>query len=445
MKIKTLRLHNFRRFKGAHILELDQNLTVLAANNGAGKSSLMDAIALCFGPFLTRLPKISGNAPTNQDVCMQREKDEPFALIGAETFATRELDGSKSLLDDSFAWDRIKRLDPSSAAIRKTQDKLAEHGYEVKGHTDINREADDLIEAVESQKEFPVLAYYGTGRAVRDVPQRRRGFGKEFSRFHAYADCLNPKTNFRKLFEYFYFLEDLERREKVDNKDFEYENGQLKSVRAAIVSCVPEYENPRTRLSPLRFLLDSKVDGEPYDITLLSDGFKTTIAMVMDIAIRMVEANPEIGDKALETSGIVLIDEIELHLHPSWQQRIIPDLQRTFPNVQFICTTHSPQVLSTVPPGCIRTISESGRIAKPTCKIYGAESNRVLEELMGVNSRPPIHEEERREFIKITDRGDWASERYHELRDLLIKDLGQTDPIIIEAEIKKNFQQLEVE
>jgi predicted ATP-binding protein involved in virulence len=56
-----------------------------------------------------------------------------------------------------------------------------------------------------------------------------------------------------------------------------------------------------------------------------------------------------------------------LHLHPSWQQRIITDLRRTFPNVQFVCTTHSPQILSTVPPGCIRTVLESGRIAKPTC------------------------------------------------------------------------------
>ncbi|MEI7909439.1 MAG: AAA family ATPase [Verrucomicrobiota bacterium] len=396
MRLKTLRLHNFRRFKGARICEMHSGLTVFAANNGAGKSSILDAIALAFGPFLTRLPKISGNSLVDNDICIQREKDEPFALVGAETFASRELKASNSIIDDSMAWDRIKRLDPSSS-IRKTQDKLAEYGYVVKGHTDINREADLLITRADSDEIFPIIAYYGPGRAVLDMPQRRRGFGKEFPRFHAYADCLNPKTNFRKLFEYFYFLEDFERREKLETKDFEYQNGQLMAVRRAITDCIPEYQNPRTKLSPLRFLLDNKMDGDAYDIRLLSDGFKTVIAMVMDIASRMVEANPDLGATALESPGIVLIDEIELHLHPSWQQRIIPDLQRTFPNVQFICTTHSPQVLSTVKQESIRVITEEGEIKtgqEMGVNSFGAQSYFILEDLMKVSPNPRIPEVE---------------------------------------------------
>ncbi len=422
-------------------IHFDSKLTVFAANNGAGKTSILDAIALAFGPFLTRLPKVSGNALVDKDICIQREKDEPFVLIGARTFRS----DSSSLIDDSIAWDRIKRFDSSSASIRKTQDKLEQIGYKVKGHTDINREADYLIELVDSAQIFPVIAYYGPGRAVLDMPQRRRGFGKEFPRFHAYADCLNPKTNFKKLFEYFYYLEDLERREINEEKNFDYKNNQLTAVRKAITTCIPEYQNPRTELRPLRFLLDNKKDGDTYDIRLLSDGYKTVIAMVMDIASRMVEANPDLGAEALESPGIILIDEIELHLHPSWQQRIIPDLQRTFPNIQFICTTHSPQVLSTVRSESIRTIHEDGRIASPDCKTYGAESKRVLEELMGVHSRPPVHEKELREFIRITDKGDWSSARYHQLREILVRDLGETDPVIIDADIKKNFQQLAVE
>lgn len=397
MQLKTLRLINFRRFKGLHTLELHRNLTVLAANNGSGKTSLLDAIALAFGPFMTRLPKISGNSLVDNDVCMQREKDQPFALVGAETFASRDLEGSDSSIDDSIAWDRIKRLDPSSSSIRKTQDKIAEYGYVVKAHTDINREADDLIAGVDSDAIFPIIAYYGPGRAVLDMPQRRRGFGKEFPRFHAFADALNPKTNFRKLFEYFYFLEDFERREKLEKKDFEYQNGQLMAVRKAIVSCVPEYRNPRTKLSPLRFLMDSQADGDAYDIRLLSDGFKTVIAMVMDIASRMVEANPDLGVEALESPGIVLIDEIELHLHPSWQQRIIPDLQRTFPNVQFICTTHSPQVLSTVKQESIRVITEEGSILtgeEVGVNTFGAQSYFILEDLMNVSPNPRLDEVE---------------------------------------------------
>jgi len=393
MKLRTLRLVNFRRFKGMHTLELHRNLTVLAANNGSGKTSLLDAIALAFGPFLTRLPKVRGNAPTDTDVCMQREKDEPFALIAATTFQSNE----ESPLDDSIAWDRIKRLDGSSSAIRKTQDKLAGLGYEVKGLTDINREADDYVEKVESDVVLPILAYYGTGRAVIDVPQRRRGFGKEFPRFHAYSDCLVPKANFRSLFVYFYYLEDLERREKENAKDWNYRNGQLQAIRNAIESCIQEFTNPRTELRPLRFMVDSTTDGFSYDIKILSDGYKTTLAMVMDIAMRMVEANPDLGVKALESPGIVLIDEVELHLHPSWQQRILPDLQRTFPNVQFICTTHSPQVLSTVKQESIRVISKEGEIQSGEemgVNTYGSKSYFILEDLMDVSPDPRVPEVE---------------------------------------------------
>ncbi len=441
MRLKTLRLHNFRRFKGSHVCEMHRQLTVFAANNGAGKTSILDSIAFAFGPFLTRLPKVSGNAPTDSDVCMQREKDEPFALIAAATFKS----DIQSSVDDSIEWDRIKRLDSSSSSISKTQNTLAEQGYKVKGHSDIIKEADFLIEMVDSNVLFPILAYYGTGRAIIDVPQRRRGFGKEFSRYQAYTDCLNPKTNFKNLFEYFYYLEDLERRQKEEKQDWDYQNGQLLAIRNAIESFLPEFNRPRTELSPLRFMVDSTKDGCSYDIKFLSDGFKTSLAMVMDIAMRMVEANPELGSTALESPGIVLIDEVELHLHPSWQQRIITDLQKTFPKVQFICTTHSPQVLSTVRPESIRTIQDDGRITQPNHKTYGAESKRILEELMYVEARPSVLKDDIRQFIKITDRGDWSSPDYQSLRSKLNKHLGETDPVLIEADIKRNFQQLEVE
>lgn len=444
MQLRTLSLVNFRRFKGIHTLELHRNLTVLAANNGGGKSSILDAIALAFGPFLTRLPKVTGNSLSERDICLQREKNEHYAAILALTYPGNNVENEQNILAGPISWNRVRLAAGFSKALKthKIEDDITS-----KGIKEINALADYYIEHATSDIIFPILAYYGTGRAILEVPQRRRGFGKEFSRFHAYSDCLNPKTNFRKLFEYFYFLEDLERREREEKKDWEYRNGQLEAIRRAIISCVPEYSNPRTRLHPLRFLLDSTSpeDDSEYDIQLLSDGFKTTIAMVMDIAIRMVEANPDQGPAALNGPGIVLIDEIELHLHPSWQQRIIPDLLRTFPNVQFICTTHSPQVLSTVPSESIRTIGEDGQIAEPNCKTYGAESKRVLEELMGVNSRPPVHEKELREFIRITDAGDWTSPRYQELRALLVHDLGETDPLIIDADIKKNFQELEVE
>lgn len=441
MKLESIHVHNFRRFKGPGTLDLHPELTVLAAVNGAGKTSLLDAVALLFGPFLTRIPKASGNNLTADDICMLHEKNEPFTCLRAVSRA--EVNAvSGSPLANPLSWDRVKRTDQTKTTLQLMDKSLA--ATPLLGTHDLLLLADYFIEHVGTSVLFPVLAYYGTGRAILDVPERRRGFEKEFPRFTAYADCLNPRTNFRKLFEYFYFLEDLERREKVEQHDLDHQNPQLQAVRAAITSFLPEYTQPRTLLKPLRFMLKSVHDGVEYNIEQLSDGYKTSLAMVMDIAIRMVEANPGNGVDALKSSGIVLIDEIELHLHPSWQQRIIKNLRDTFPNVQFICTTHSPQVLSTVPPESIRTISASGRIATTTCKTYGAESKRILEELMGVESRPPIHQDELRDFIRITDAGDWSSTHYHELRDLLVRSIGETDPVLIEADIKKSFQELEV-
>lgn len=444
MYLQRLHLHNFRRFVGAQTFSIHRQLTVFAANNGAGKTSVLDAIALAFGPFLTRIPKISGNALTDKDISMERSEDEPFARIGATaTGATRGDSPDNPLLQTAAQWDRIKRQDGTKKTQLQIKELLVD--YPLKDLKELNNITDYYINHVEEHIHLPILAYYGCSRSILDIPQRRRGFGKDFPRFQAYSDCLNPKTNFRKLFEYFYFLEDLERREKEEQRDWDYTNPQLDAIRSAIKSFLPEYTNPRTELRPLRFLLDNTENGLAYNIELLSDGYKTAIATIMDIAIRMVEANPHLGRNALHTSGIVLIDEIELHLHPGWQQRIIPDLRRTFPNVQFIVTTHSPQVLSTVKPECIRTIQNDGLITEPNCKTYGAESKRILEELMGVPSRAKVLEETIQEFIKITDAGDWTSNNYRALRAELNKYLGETDPVLIEADIKKNFQELEAE
>lgn len=386
MKINDIAFLNFRRFNGMRRIYFHPRLTVFAANNGAGKTSILDAIALAFGSFLTRLPKISGNNPKDSDVSTHAEVGAPILILMADV----QLDA-----EHSAKWSR-HRVAPDKILTKKDAKQIAEEHLPT-GIKEINAYADYLSQNQDSDVVFPVLAYYGTGRAILDIPQRRRGFGKEFPRIQAYADCLNPKTNFRKLFEYFYFLEDLERREREERKDWNYRNGQLQALRNAIVSCVPEFENPRTKLGPLRFLLDGKTDGREYDINILSDGFKTCIAMVMDIAMRMVEANPNLGAEALGVPGIILIDEVELHLHPSWQQRILLDLQRTFPNVQFICTTHSPQVLSTVKQESIRVITEEGTILtgeEVGVNSFGAQSYFILEDLMNVSPNPRVPEVE---------------------------------------------------
>ena len=157
---------------------------------------------------------------------------------------------------------------------------------------------------------------------------------------------------------------------------------------------VPEVSNPRIELRPLRFVVSVQPDdGKPEQLSIdqLSGGYRIVLALAADLARRMAQGNPHLDDPLL-SEAIALIDEIELHLHPSWQQRILADLTRTFPNTQFIVSTHSPQVLTTLHPEQIVTLSReggrivAGRAPEPT---YGAEAGDVLNVVMGVDERPP--------------------------------------------------------
>ena len=156
---------------------------------------------------------------------------------------------------------------------------------------------------------------------------------------------------------------------------------------------LPEVSDPRTELNPPRFIVSVRSEQgqvEKLSLDQLSGGYRIVLALAADLARRMAQGNPHLDDP-LESEAVVLIDEVELHLHPGWQQRILGDLQRTFPNAQFIVSTHSPQVLTTVEPQRIVELYRDGdRIiaGTPAIATYGAEAGDVLSVVMGVNERP---------------------------------------------------------
>ncbi|MCF6212007.1 MAG: AAA family ATPase [Gammaproteobacteria bacterium] len=371
MKIKKISLTNFRRFAKFEI-DFDKQLTVLVAPNGAGKSSVLDAVATALGPFFTRLPEVAGINPKHTDFRVYPDGQKPpFMRIACESY-------------NGIQWDRTEKRDQT----KKTAKEIPA-GRGVKA---LNRYVDRFIDAKNAGESFklPIFIYYGTGRGVFDVPQRKRGFGKGFSRFQAFDGALESRTNFRRFVEYFYFLEEQENKWQKEQRSFDVELPELMAIRAAVKRLMPDFSNPRG-IHPAGIQVDWTVDGtiKKLRIEQLSDGYRITLAMVMDIAARMAEANPEMEDP-LSTEGVVLIDEVDLHLHPDWQQRILPDLTRTFPNIQFIVTTHSPQVVSTVAASSLRIIKWNGEKAKLESVDFsqGAESQQMLNQVMGVASRP---------------------------------------------------------
>jgi predicted ATP-binding protein involved in virulence len=201
-----------------------------------------------------------------------------------------------------------------------------------------------MEEAMETGIEFPVYAHYGVDRAYINPPLRRRGYEEEASRIEALRGSLEGRNNFNAAFKWFDSRE-LEELRLQRDKGPDFRLPDLLAVRMAIESLFPDCKDVRIDVGPLR--LTVLKEGYRWSLDELSDGYKTLLALVVDLAARYARANPKMPNP-LEASGVVLIDEIDLHLHPAWQKRVVADLLRTFPNTQFILTTHSPFILEAV-------------------------------------------------------------------------------------------------
>jgi len=187
---------------------------------------------------------------------------------------------------------------------------------------------------------------------------------------------------------------------------YKSEGNELKAVAKAIELFVPDYTSLRVKRVPRPQMLIDKA-GETFNMDQLSDGEKNLITLVGDIARRLAIANPE-SDDPLKGEGIILIDEIDLHLHPAWQRIMLPQLTTVFPNCQFLITTHSPIVLSQVKPETIFLLTNKGNelsFEKAT-ESYGMNSDRILEDLLGVDARPSKEKEKLHKLFKLIQNGE---------------------------------------
>ncbi|KGO34890.1 ATPase [Desulfobulbus sp. Tol-SR] len=324
MKLKLLTLENFRAC-GRLDLELGSRLTVLLGNNGSGKTSVLDGIAIGLGAVLTHLPSVSGITFRKQgDIRQQHNLLAPYTRVGLE-------------MSSGLRWDRIQRRDKSQATAKAIPPATGLKALE--SYLD-ETVLDPLIAGQKFQ--LPMMAYYGVSRAVLEVPLRRKNFPKTHTRFEALSQALAAQSSFKSAFIWFYNKENEEHRLQKEQRSFEVTLPELDAVRLAIGIIFPDISNPRIELSPLRFAVT--INGETLDLMQLSDGYKTLLGLVIDLSMRMGLANPHLADP-LSAEAIVMVDEVDLHLHPSWQQRVMADLLRTFPRTQFILTTHSPFVV----------------------------------------------------------------------------------------------------
>ncbi len=424
MKLKSVTIENYRAIENL-VLPLDPSLTVLHGANGQGKTSVLSAIAVglgaveILGPYLHR---------SNIDFS---EED------------WREGAGSPRIVAESI-----------DELIGKR------HGDE---HLDNYRMADLEHSHAKLDKHFrsarednmPIVAFYGTERTVSGVPEwviSQPGSRFRPSRLDALEGALSARTDFEGFLAWFYFKRYEELQERDDREDSDYQLKDVSMIRQAISSMLPEVSNPRIELNPLRFVVSQKSEegqAEKLSLNQLSGGYRIVLALATDLARRMAQGNPHMDDP-LQSEAIVLIDEIELHLHPAWQQRILGDLMRTFPNAQFIVSTHSPQVLTTVEPKCIVELyrNNDNIVAEPPpAATYGAEAGDVLAAVMHVSERPPDNKftETLDKYRSLVSEGKGESEEALKLRRKLEK-LPPHDYALISADLeikqRKLFKQM---
>ncbi|MEH2226657.1 AAA family ATPase [Nostoc sp.] len=455
MKVKRLKMQSFRGIGDLTLDFHESEPTVLIGINGVGKSSILDCLAI----LLTQLTgQIQDSLESlrffiTQDVTNGRDKTyneiNVFIELQELTWSMTEYKGVKN--NDGKYIDLQAHIKSISDLQKEIQEKLKNYkGIETilmqseNMHTEIATAIrsglrEDLKTAIENlnnqlatipDANVPLAVYYPVNRAVIDMPLEISE-AYSFKQVDAYEQALTGgRIDFKTFFEWFRNREDLENERRRDNPD--YRDKQLEAVRQAISSLIPEFLNLRVERSPLRMTVRKK--GEELIVNQLSDGEKCLLAMVGDLARRLAIANPSLPDP-LQGNGVVLIDEIELHLHPKWQREIIPALTRTFPNCQFIVTTHSPQVISQVKPEGIFILekTDEGVVAKRPESSFGRDSNRILEDLMGVPARPQEIKDRLHELFRLIDEGnlDGARQLSQEIADII----GQDEPELVKASV----------
>ncbi|MBQ7618085.1 MAG: AAA family ATPase, partial [Desulfovibrio sp.] len=258
---------------------------------------------------------------------------------------------------------------------------------------------------------------------------------------YAYKNAFEPQIDFSPTLTWFIEKSSQEALEVVNTKNLNHRIPVLDAVRQAVSSALGDYNEPYVAETPPQLFITKKESPDlPLNLKQLSDGYRTMLALVMDLARRMALAYDGVqltaGESVLHTAGIVLIDEIELHLHPSWQQTVLPRLREIFPNVQFIVTTNSPQVVTSIDEAHVRILGDGGRIHTAPQGTWGAEASRVMKQIFGVDNRPPSQaRDDLEEYSDLVYADKWNTDRARQLRLILDERYGRQEPELVELDL----------
>ena len=395
MRVDQLTVLNFRRFE-ENTFELHPRFTLLVGDNGAGKTALLEALRVGVGAYLLGIPDSPVPAPSIRRDCVRLETRQGGEFPTFEWITPCVVRCEGRVHGQDLRWSR------ELTSVRGRTNRVG--ARTLVQCVDRHVQKDKKAMKDERAMNFPLVASYGTERlwieprtTERVRSAVRQPLGKA-SRFEAYRGCLEPTVSSEWL------------RGWIKQRSLELVQNQqplqsLDAVYGAVVDCVEGAERAVYDFGIDDIVLDFK-NGERFPFDLLSDGQRTMTALAADVAWRCVQLNPHLAGQApRETEGVVLIDELDLHLHPNWQGVIVRNLLSLFPKLQFVATTHSPFIVQSLEGQGLINLSEDSLLQE---RKEPQSIEDVAEETMGVETP-----QRSKRFLEM----EAAAQHYYELLD----------------------------
>lgn len=396
MRIDKIHIQNFRGIENLKI-DLHPHFNLLIGENGSGKTAILEAMAVGIGAFFSGMPGVNSRHIRDTDLRYFKSPEGSHEYA----FKTRV--------------EALGRVDKELIGWYKERE--GKEGSNKMGNRSLIRAiSEEINKTVRDSKrtillDLPVLAYYSTARLWKEGRENKKQDEKEKkvknlpSRYRGYKDALEIKSTFSIMLDWFKgkFLD------KAANDETSF---QLECVKEVIIKNIPNAKNikwvfDKDKIQTLYIVFENQSEV-PFHF--LSDGYRNLLAIFADLAYRCVTLNPHFGKESnLKSEGVVLIDELDLHLHPAWQQDIVKKLKQSFPKIQFVATTHSPFILQEMEDNEVYRINSSAdEILLPLKGINRLGVEDIAENVQGVDT--PNMSSKREEMFK-------AAEEYYKLLD----------------------------
>lgn len=409
MYIKDLYVYNFKGIDHCQ-LSFHKGFNLIIGENGKGKTSLLEAVAIGISGFVSGAHG-EGIHPRN---FLSDEARTVYILQGdgacepvnywPKVEITADINGQ------TYQWERSKS---NYRAQTKTTPRDIYH----------------LAEALTTNPEavLPVICYQSAGRVWSQKRRKaERTFSrKKSSRVAGYIDCMSDEASVKLMLEWCSRMEQIAWQNGTPVREYE-------AVKQAVAKAMTQLEN-----EPIRIFYDKRSEELMYQkegvvvpISVLSAGYQSLIWMIFDIAYRMATLNPFLAENISQAPGLVLIDELDVHLHPRWQWQVIDVLRHVFPNVQFIATTHSPIIIASAKNVWCIDIEQMDQ-PKTSMSGYGLEIDYILKKIQNATDLPDSVEDLLKSFYQCIDKEDFSQAKV--ILSQLEQDIGRDSPLAVKA------------